>query len=63
MAFKDHDKVAVNGDISKYGLKDGEVGTIVYVYENAVAYEVEFPLDVHTMRPDEIRELPKQETP
>ncbi|NUO82702.1 DUF4926 domain-containing protein [candidate division KSB1 bacterium] len=36
------DLVVLNHEISKHGLKAGDVGTVVHCYEDGVGYEVEF---------------------
>lgn len=36
------DTVVLVHDIEEYGLKEGDIGAVVYVYKNGVAYEVEF---------------------
>lgn len=40
--FKLLDSVVLSHDIKEYGLEEGDVGTIVHVYANKKAYEVEF---------------------
>lgn len=42
MKFKELDIVIIKHEISEYGLSKGDVGTIVEVYGNGEAYEVEF---------------------
>lgn len=42
MTYKNLEIVALNHDISEYGLKKGDTGTIVDIYEGGKAYEVEF---------------------
>ena len=39
----EHDQVALLKDLPDEGLVAGDTGVVVYVYENAAAYEVEFP--------------------
>lgn len=47
--MKEHDPVVLTDDIADTDLRAGDVGTIVHVYGNATAYEVEFlTLDGHT---------------
>ena len=38
----EHDRAALTDDIADIDLKAGDVGTIVHVYPNAEAFEVEF---------------------
>ena len=40
--FKEHDRIVLTIDISDDGLKAGDVGTIVHVYPQREAFEVEF---------------------
>ena len=42
MTYKILEIVTLNHEISEYGLAEGETGTIVDVYDNGSAYEVEF---------------------
>ena len=68
MTYKILEIVALNHEISEYGLAEGETGTIVDVYNAGVAYEVEFvnpkgetialltldPSDLHSLGTDPI---------
>lgn len=46
----EHERIVLTVDIPREGLKAGDVGTIVHVYPNHVAYEVEFfSLDGNTV--------------
>jgi hypothetical protein len=48
-AIKEHDRVVLTADLPDAGMEAGDVGTIVHVYPDATAYEVEFvALDGHT---------------
>ena len=38
----EHDRVVLTDDIAETDLKAGDVGTIVHLYPNAAAFEVEF---------------------
>lgn len=40
--FKDLDTVELTHDVKKFGLKEGDFGAIVNVYNEGKAYEVEF---------------------
>jgi predicted component of viral defense system (DUF524 family) len=40
--IKEHDRIVLKSDILAEGLKAGDVGTVVHVYRDGLAYEVEF---------------------
>ena len=40
--IKEHDRVVLTKSIPSAGLEEGDVGTIVHVYKDGEAYEVEF---------------------
>lgn len=40
--IKEHDRIVLKSDIPAEGLKAGDVGTVVHVYRDGLAYEVEF---------------------
>lgn len=42
--MNEHDLVVLNRDLPEHGLTEGDVGTIVHVYTDGQAYEVEFSL-------------------
>ncbi|MDO8570676.1 MAG: DUF4926 domain-containing protein [Candidatus Daviesbacteria bacterium] len=42
MTYKNLEIVALNHDILEYGLKKGDTGTIVEIYDGGEIYEVEF---------------------
>ena len=47
--IKEHDRIVLNTPLPCEGLEPGDVGTVVHVYEDGKAYEVEFvTLDGHT---------------
>jgi hypothetical protein len=47
--IKEHDRVVLKSPIPNQGLEAGDVGTVVHVYKDGEAYEVEFvALDGHT---------------
>jgi predicted component of viral defense system (DUF524 family) len=47
--MKEHDRVVLTTAVPGPGLEPGDVGTIVHVYRDGLAYEVEFvALDGHT---------------
>ena len=47
--IKEHDRVVLTTDVPDDGLEAGDVGTVVHVYPDGRAFEVEFlALDGHT---------------
>lgn len=40
--IKEHDRIVLTRDLPDEGLADGDVGTVVHVYADGSAYEVEF---------------------
>ncbi len=49
MAIMEHDRVVLRTPIPSAGLEPGDVGAVVHVYADGLAYEVEFTsLDGHT---------------
>ena len=47
--IKEHDRVVLKTSVPAEGLEEGDVGTVVHVYKDREAYEVEFvALDGHT---------------
>ena len=40
--IKELDNVVLKHDINKYGLKNGDIGTVVHCYSDGKAFEVEF---------------------
>jgi hypothetical protein len=46
----EHERAVLVVDLPEYGLQAGDMGTIVHVYKDGVAYEVEiFSADGHTL--------------
>jgi hypothetical protein len=39
---KEHNRIVLTGDIATAGLLAGDVGTVVHIYRDGLAYEVEF---------------------
>ncbi len=39
---REHDSVVLATDLPEESLKEGDVGTVVHVYKDGAAYEVEF---------------------
>jgi hypothetical protein len=47
--IKEHERVVLTTAVPDHGLEPGDVGTVVHVYKDGEAYEVEFvTLDGHT---------------
>ena len=40
--IKEHDRIVLKSDITAEGLEAGDVGTVVHVYRDGLAYELEF---------------------
>ena len=40
--FKEHDRIVLTAAVPAEGLEAGDVGTVVHVYRDGAAYEVEF---------------------
>jgi hypothetical protein len=40
--IKEHDRVVLTDSVPEEGLKSGDVGTVVHLYADGKAYEVEF---------------------
>ena len=40
--IKEHDRIVLKAGIPAEGLEAGDVGTVVHIYADAAAYEVEF---------------------
>ena len=40
--IKEHERVVLTGPVAAEGLEAGDVGTVVHVYRDGLAYEVEF---------------------
>ncbi len=60
MNIKLHDMVALTHDIPEFNLSGGQVGTVVEILANGLAFEVEFSdpdgraLETVALRPDQI---------
>ena len=65
--FKELDTVVLTHDIKEYGLKKGDLGTIVHLYGDKKAMEVEFiaasgrTIAVLTLTPEDVRQMAKNE--
>ena len=67
--LNEHDRVVLKSAVPGNGLVPGDVGTVVHVYQDGVAYEVEFTtflgstvaavtLEAAQVRPPHKREIP-----
>ena len=65
--IKEHDRVVLTKAISDRGLTAGDVGTVVHVYKNGEAFEVEFltlhgeTVAVATLEASQVRPVQKRE--
>lgn len=65
--YRELDLVVLKHDVDDYGLKAGDVGTIVHCYPDNAAFEVEFltaegkTIAVLTLTPEEIRTRAERE--
>lgn len=65
--FEELDAVVLKSDIEKYGLKKGDIGTVVHIYDEGKALEVEFmaatgkTVAVLTLTPDDVRTMVRNE--
>ncbi len=59
--IKEHERVVLTMDLPDYRLETGDIGTVVHVYNQGQAYEVEFftlngqTLDVVTVEAAQVR--------
>ena len=65
--IKEHDRVVLKSDVESERLVAGDVGTVVHIYENGEAYEVEFltlngkTVTVTTLEPSRVRPIEPHE--
>ncbi|MDT7043481.1 DUF4926 domain-containing protein [Candidatus Nitronereus thalassa] len=65
--IKEHDRIVLADDVSSEGLVAGDVGTVVHVYRDGEAYEVEFSTlegktaAVVTLESSKVRPIGKRE--
>ena len=65
--IKEHDRVALDRDLPEQGLARGDLGTVVHVYADGKAYEVEFmtltgeTIDVVTLEAGDVRPVRDRE--
>ena len=65
--FREHERIVLKSDVPGEGLRAGDVGTVVHVYRDGQAYEIEFvKLDgrtaaVVTLNADSVRRINSRE--
>ena len=65
--IKEHDRVVLKSDLPAEGLKAGDVGSVVHIYRDGLAYEVEFTTlegktaAVVTLEASQVRPVGKRE--
>ena len=65
--IQEHERAILTVDLPEHGLKAGDVGTVVHIYRDGAAYEVEFftldghTLDVVTLEADQARPVSRRE--
>ena len=61
--IREHERVVLSVPVPEHGLKEGDVGTVVHLYEDELAYEVEFvalgghTAAVVTLEPPQVRTI------
>ena len=65
--IKEHDRVVLKKSVPEQGLKAGDIGTVIHVYNKGAAFEVEF-LTIHgetvavaTLEASQVRPVQKRE--
>jgi hypothetical protein len=67
MKLKDHDCVVLTANLPEEGLLAGDVGTIIHIHKDGVAYEVEFitltgtTIAVATVEASQLRPVRRQD--
>jgi hypothetical protein len=65
--IKEHDRAVLIVDLPDYGLRAGDVGVVVHIYNDGAAYEIEFfaldghTLDVATVEADQVRPISRDD--
>ena len=65
--IREHERAILTGDVPNQGLKAGDVGTVVHVYRDGAAYEIEFfaldgrTLNVVTVEADQVRPVSRRD--
>jgi hypothetical protein len=63
----EHERAVLTKDIPEQGLKAGDVGTVVHVYKDGAAYEIEFfaldgrTPDIVTIESDQVRPVGRRD--
>lgn len=61
--IREHEQVILTVDLPEYQLKAGDVGTVVHIYSDGLAYELELftleglTLDVITVEAEQVRPI------
>lgn len=59
--LKEHERAILTTDLPEYHLKVSDVGIVVHIYQDAIAYEIEFltldgtTIDVVTVKAEQLR--------
>jgi hypothetical protein len=65
--IQEHERAVLTKDIPDQGLKAGDVGTVIHIYKDGAAYEIEFfaldgrTLDVVTLEADQVRPVGRRD--
>lgn len=65
--IKEHERAILTVDLPEYDLKSGDVGTVVHIYDDRAAYEVEFftldgsTLNVITLGIEQVRPVSRRD--
>ena len=65
--IQEHERAILTDDIPEQGLRAGDVGTVVHVYHDGAAYEIEFfaldgrTLDVATVEVGQVRPVGRRD--
>ena len=65
--IKEHERVVLTAPVPAEGLEAGDVGTVVHIYRDGLAYEVEFTMlegrtaAVVTLESNQVRPVTKRE--
>jgi len=65
--IKEHEEIVLAEDLPQYGLKRGDIGTVVYIHQGGKGFEVEFvaldgeTLAVATVDANQVRQIRKNE--
>lgn len=65
--MREHERAVLTRDLPEHGLKAGDVGTVVHVYRDGAAYEIEFfaldgrTLDVVTVAAEQVRPVGRRD--